>query len=189
MPMPLVDEHTPPTFIYHTSNDELVPAAGSAEFFEALIAHHVPAELHSFEIGLHGSGLGGASSALSTARQEGHLHTVVHVYGQGTAARLGSDRTRHASQPKRGFRILSLRASRAHRSAARGGPLDRMLQQLHVVRIRIGLRPMSDGRIKRPAGADASSPDDRVIAHVQILTAHTLGRVSRFIQGRNDVRT
>jgi acetyl esterase/lipase len=65
MPAPLVDEHTPPTFIYHTSNDELVPAAGSAEFFEALIAHHVPAELHSFEVGHHGSGLGGASSALS----------------------------------------------------------------------------------------------------------------------------
>ena len=65
LPTQLVDEHTPPAFIYHTSNDELVPAVGSVKFFEALMEHHVPAELHSFEVGRHGSGLGGASPALS----------------------------------------------------------------------------------------------------------------------------
>ena len=60
-----VTETTPPTFIYHTTNDELVPAAGSVRFYEALVAHKVPAELHVFESGHHGSGLGGPSPALS----------------------------------------------------------------------------------------------------------------------------
>lgn len=60
-----VTETAPPTFIYHTTNDELVPVAGSVRFYEALVAHKVPAELHVFESGHHGSGLGGPSPALS----------------------------------------------------------------------------------------------------------------------------
>lgn len=64
-PLARVSAATPPTFIYHTTDDGLVPVGGSAKFFEALVAHGVPAELHAFETGAHGTGLGGQSPALS----------------------------------------------------------------------------------------------------------------------------
>lgn len=64
-PLRSVTERAPPTFIYHTTDDELVPVGGSLRFYEALVAHKAPAELHAFESGRHGSGLGGASPALS----------------------------------------------------------------------------------------------------------------------------
>jgi acetyl esterase/lipase len=64
-PLAQVSEKAPPTFIYHTTDDELVPVAGSVRFYQALVARHVPAELHAFESGRHGSGLGGATPALS----------------------------------------------------------------------------------------------------------------------------
>jgi acetyl esterase/lipase len=64
-PLAHVSDKAPPTFIYHTTNDELVSVAGSIRFYEALIAHGVPAEFHGFEAGRHGTGLGGSSPALS----------------------------------------------------------------------------------------------------------------------------
>ncbi len=64
-PIAHVSGKSPPTFIYHTTNDELVPVAGSIHFYEGLVAHGVPAEFHGFEAGRHGSGLGGFSPALS----------------------------------------------------------------------------------------------------------------------------
>ena len=60
-----VSDRTPPTFIYHTTDDETVPVGGSIRFYEALVAHKVPAEFHAFASGRHGSGLGGYSPALS----------------------------------------------------------------------------------------------------------------------------
>lgn len=55
----------PPTFIYHTTADSLVQADGIATFYQALIANKVPAEMHIFANGQHGTGLGGADPALS----------------------------------------------------------------------------------------------------------------------------
>lgn len=52
-----VDEHTPPTFLWHTHDDPVVPAKNSLLYYEALLAHGVPAELHVFEHGPHGLGL------------------------------------------------------------------------------------------------------------------------------------
>ncbi len=63
-PTSKVTEATPPTFIYHTTADDLVPVQGAVRFYDALLAHKVPAELHAFETGAHGSGLGGLSAAL-----------------------------------------------------------------------------------------------------------------------------
>jgi acetyl esterase/lipase len=63
-PTAKVTAATPPTFIYHTTADDLVPVQGSLRFFEALVAHRVPAEFHAFEAGAHGSGLGGLSASL-----------------------------------------------------------------------------------------------------------------------------
>ena len=54
-----VTAETPPTFIYATSDDKLVPVVqASVRFYDALVAAGVPVEMHLFANGPHGSGLG-----------------------------------------------------------------------------------------------------------------------------------
>jgi acetyl esterase/lipase len=53
-----VTDQTPPCFLWHTTEDKGVPPENSIVFYSALIAHKVPAELHIFEKGRHGVGLG-----------------------------------------------------------------------------------------------------------------------------------
>ncbi len=52
-----VTPQTPPTFLFSTTNDETVPVMNSVLFYEALLRAGVPAELHIFQQGHHGSGL------------------------------------------------------------------------------------------------------------------------------------
>jgi acetyl esterase/lipase len=52
-----VTKETPPTFMVHASDDQGVPAKNSLLFYEALLAHGVPAELHLYEVGGHGFGM------------------------------------------------------------------------------------------------------------------------------------
>jgi len=52
-----VTSDTPPTFLWHTSDDEGVPVENSLLFASALSRHRVPFELHSYESGRHGLGL------------------------------------------------------------------------------------------------------------------------------------
>ncbi len=52
-----VTDRTPPTFLVHASDDEAVPVKNSLLFYEALVAHKVPAELHVFDVGGHGFGM------------------------------------------------------------------------------------------------------------------------------------
>jgi acetyl esterase/lipase len=59
-----VTRQTPTTFIYSTTDDETVPISASVDFYNALIAASVAAELHIFRHGDHGSGLGAGSAAL-----------------------------------------------------------------------------------------------------------------------------
>jgi acetyl esterase/lipase len=59
-----VDARTPPTFLYHTTEDTMVPASDSLRFYEALTKAGVNAELHIFAHGQHGSGLGSGDLAL-----------------------------------------------------------------------------------------------------------------------------
>ncbi len=59
-----VTKETPPTFIYHTTDDGTVPVQQALSFYEAAIAAHVPIEMHIFETGKHGSGLGKGEVAL-----------------------------------------------------------------------------------------------------------------------------
>jgi acetyl esterase/lipase len=59
-----VTAQTPTTFIYSTSDDRTVPISASVEFYNALITAGVPAELHIFRQGSHGSGLGAGNAAL-----------------------------------------------------------------------------------------------------------------------------
>lgn len=59
-----VDALTPPAFIYHTVEDELIPVEGSVEFFRRMRSAGVSAEMHLFGTGHHGSGLGKRDQAL-----------------------------------------------------------------------------------------------------------------------------
>jgi acetyl esterase/lipase len=61
-----VTDQTPPTFLFHTAEDQAVPAENSLQYFSALLRSGVPGELHVFEKGRHGIGLAadhGAASA------------------------------------------------------------------------------------------------------------------------------
>lgn len=60
-----VTDQTPPTFIYTTDADTAVPPQNSVDYYLALHRHHVPAELHVFRVGAHGSGLGQKNQLLS----------------------------------------------------------------------------------------------------------------------------
>lgn len=53
-----VTRETPPTFLFHTSADTVVPVENSVQFYLALQKAGVPAEMHIYEQGRHGIGLG-----------------------------------------------------------------------------------------------------------------------------------
>jgi acetyl esterase/lipase len=53
-----VTAKTPPTFLFQTDEDKPVPAENAVRFYLALRAAKVPAELHVYEKGAHGVGLG-----------------------------------------------------------------------------------------------------------------------------------
>jgi acetyl esterase/lipase len=53
-----VNSETPPTFIIHATDDLVVPAENSLNYYLALKKNKVPAELHLYEKGGHGFGLG-----------------------------------------------------------------------------------------------------------------------------------
>jgi acetyl esterase/lipase len=53
-----VNSHTPPTFLFHTTDDQAVPVENSILFYQALRKAGVPAELHIYRQGPHGVGLG-----------------------------------------------------------------------------------------------------------------------------------
>jgi len=61
-----VTPQTPPTFLIHTSEDKGVPPENSILFYLALRKAGVPAEMHIYEKGPHGFGLGWADATLSS---------------------------------------------------------------------------------------------------------------------------
>ena len=60
-----VTSRTPPTFIFHTADDNAVPVENAELFADALRRAHVPVELHVFEHGAHGVGLAPNDPVLS----------------------------------------------------------------------------------------------------------------------------
>ncbi|RAJ80369.1 acetyl esterase/lipase [Chitinophaga dinghuensis] len=52
-----VSANTPPTFLVHATDDNLVPVANSIAFYSALVKQHVPAEIHIYQRGGHGFGM------------------------------------------------------------------------------------------------------------------------------------
>jgi acetyl esterase/lipase len=61
-----VSAQTPPTFLFHTNDDDTVPAENSVAFYMALRKARVPAELHIYEHGPHGVGLAPKDPVLSS---------------------------------------------------------------------------------------------------------------------------
>ena len=61
-----VTPETPPTFLFHTNADSGVPPENSVLFYLALCKAKVPAELHIYETGPHGVGLGKKVPAVAT---------------------------------------------------------------------------------------------------------------------------
>lgn len=60
-----VTSETPPTFLFHTSDDKVVPPMNSVAFYQALNQAGVPAEMHIFRHGRHGVSLAPGYPALS----------------------------------------------------------------------------------------------------------------------------
>jgi acetyl esterase/lipase len=52
-----VTDRTPPAFLVHAEDDKTVPVINSISFYEALMHHHVPAEMHVYPKGGHGFGM------------------------------------------------------------------------------------------------------------------------------------
>ena len=61
-----VTPDTPPTFLVHTNEDKGVPSENSVYFYLALRKAKVPAEMHIYENGRHGVGLGQNHGAVSS---------------------------------------------------------------------------------------------------------------------------
>lgn len=72
-----VTENTPPTFIFHTTDDQAVPVENAIAFYSALRKAKVAAELHIYQKGRHGVGLAQSDPVLATwpARLEDWLST------------------------------------------------------------------------------------------------------------------
>jgi acetyl esterase/lipase len=52
-----VTAQTPPTFLVHATDDDVVPVMNSITFYEALIHNKVSAEMHIYKAGGHGFGM------------------------------------------------------------------------------------------------------------------------------------
>jgi acetyl esterase/lipase len=61
-----VDAETPPAFIVHSLDDETVPVQNSIRYALALKKYKIPCELHIYQSGGHGYGLGRTSNTEST---------------------------------------------------------------------------------------------------------------------------
>ena len=74
-----VTSMTPPTFLFHTTEDETVPVENSVMFYLALRKAHVPSEMHIYLKGKHGVGLASTDPVLHTWTD--HLADWLHVQG------------------------------------------------------------------------------------------------------------
>lgn len=72
-PARYIGDHTPPTFLWHTAQDDLVLSANSLQFAMGLVKFRIPYELHVFEEGGHGLSL----SDRTTATNENQINAAV----------------------------------------------------------------------------------------------------------------
>lgn len=75
-PANYVSDKTPPTFLWHTADDESVYVANSLRFATMLTKYKVPYELHIFETGVHGLSLADET----TAANDKHINPDCQVW-------------------------------------------------------------------------------------------------------------
>lgn len=61
-----VTDKTPPAFMIHSMDDGTVPVENSIEYALAMKKHNIPCELHIYQSGGHGYGLGRSNNTEST---------------------------------------------------------------------------------------------------------------------------
>ncbi|MDF9799656.1 acetyl esterase/lipase [Catalinimonas alkaloidigena] len=61
-----VTDDTPPAFLVHTTEDQSVPPENSIYFYLELKKRNIPVEMHIFEKGRHGLGMGAPGTAFSS---------------------------------------------------------------------------------------------------------------------------
>lgn len=61
-----VNANTPPTFLIHATDDDLVPVENSLLYYQALKKNKVPTEMHIYPKGGHGFGLANGNSSLES---------------------------------------------------------------------------------------------------------------------------
>lgn len=61
-----VDQHTPPTFLVYSTDDNAVPPENGLLFYSALRQHNIPASLHIYDHGGHGYGMAPKDPVLNT---------------------------------------------------------------------------------------------------------------------------
>lgn len=69
----LVTAKCAPTFLWHTTDDNLVPVKNSLLYLAALNQHHVPFEAHLFHHGPHGLALANAQTAWKPDANQPHV--------------------------------------------------------------------------------------------------------------------
>jgi acetyl esterase/lipase len=79
-----VNSETPSTFIIHATDDLVVPAENSMNYYQALKKHKVPVELHLYEKGGHGFGLGVKETSLYWTKDCEHWLTGYNYINPST---------------------------------------------------------------------------------------------------------
>jgi len=98
-----VSKDTPPTFWFHTFEDNTVPVEQGLRFYQALIKAGVPSEAHIYAHGPHGFGLGKGDSVLE--QWAGELETWLRAQGLMTPVAAVNSGDSHAVPFKEGVEI------------------------------------------------------------------------------------
>ena len=78
-PVKHVGNHMPPSFIWATAEDKMVPCANSVNMALAMAEKNIPYELHIFEKGRHGLSLADESSAVTAEEINPHVANWVSL--------------------------------------------------------------------------------------------------------------
>jgi acetyl esterase/lipase len=81
-PIDTVSPRTPPTFLWHTFEDAVVPVSSSLEYLLRLVENGVPCEAHVYQRGRHGMALGTRASAKSPAEIDDHVASWGRLVGE-----------------------------------------------------------------------------------------------------------
>lgn len=81
-PIETVTPRTPPTFLWHTWEDDIVPVAASYEYLLRLVENGVPCEAHIYQRGRHGLALASRASAKAPGYIDDHVASWTRLAGE-----------------------------------------------------------------------------------------------------------